>query len=197
MEDKTIGELIMEYFEAHPLQDLEHAPVVDWVEDQYMALYGKKPRDPWRNIRKLHQEGKLIKVSKGIYRYDPDYVHDVDLFDFPPDVKEEIYKRDNYRCVVCGLGREDGVEICADHKKAKDKGGTNEVDNGQTLCYQHNLLKKKYSMTEAGKRYFTKIYEDAVRNGDKRMLSFCSEIFDIYDKHDIDNHIPRPDSRNK
>jgi len=155
MEDRTIGELIMEYFKAHPLQDLEHAPVVDWVEDQYMALYDKKPRDPWRNIRKLHQEGKLIKVSKGIYRYDPDYVHDVDLFDFPPDVKEEIYKRDNHRCVVCGLGMEDGVEICADHKKAKDKGGTSEVDNGQTLCYQHNLLKKKYSMTEAGKRYFT------------------------------------------
>ena len=54
MDDITIGELIMEYFEAHPKQDLEHAPVVDWVEEQYMALYDRKPRDTWRNIRTLH-----------------------------------------------------------------------------------------------------------------------------------------------
>jgi len=192
MEDKTIGKLIMEYFKAHPKQDLKHAPVVDWVEEQYLSLYGKKPRDTWRNIRKLSQEGKLMKIRKGIYRYDPDYVHDVDLFDFPPYVKEAIYKRDNYRCVVCGLGREDGVDICVDHKKAKDKGGTPTVDNGQTLCYQHNLLKKRYSMTEAGKRFFANIYQDAVRNDDKTMISFCLEVFDIYDKYNIDTHIPRP-----
>ena len=192
MERKTIGELIMEYFQAHAKQDLNHAPVVDWVEEQYMSVYGKKPRDIWRNIRSLYQQGKLIQVRKGVYRYDPDYVHDVDLYDFPADVKEEIFKRDNYMCVVCGLGREDGVEICADHKRAKDKGGTNTVENGQTLCTQHNLLKKRYSMTEAGKRFFIKMYEDAVRNVDKDMIEFCSGIFDLYDQYGVDTHIPRP-----
>lgn len=38
----------MEYFKAHPKQDLRHAPVVDWVEEQYVKLTGKKPRDTWR-----------------------------------------------------------------------------------------------------------------------------------------------------
>lgn len=192
MARKSISDLVEQYFRMHPNEDLEHGPVVDWVEAQYVKLVGTKPRDPWRAIRKLHQEGKLIKVRKGVYRYDPSYVKDVELFDFPPDVKEEIFRRDNYRCVVCNRGIDDGVEICADHKKPKDKGGTNTIDNGQTLCTEHNLLKKNYSQTELGKRFVIKIYEEAIAAGDRRMIRFCKEIFDVYDKHEINSHIARP-----
>jgi len=190
---KSINDLIMEYFKTHPKQDLEHGPVVDWVEEQYVKLTGNKPRDPWRAIRKLHQEGKLIKVKKGVYRYDPHYVHTEELFEFPEDVKQAIFKRDNYRCVVCGLGRKDGVEICADHVLPKDKGGSNTLENGQTLCTQHNLIKKNYSQTEAGKRYFIKMYETAVKNNDVKMVEFCQQVFDVYNHHKINSHIPRPD----
>lgn len=130
---KTVSELVMEYFRAHSKQDMKHGPVVDWVEEQYLKLHGKKPRDTWRAIRRLYQEGRLIKVKKGVYRFDPDYVRDISLLDFPHDVKEKIFQRDNYRCVVCGLGRKDGVEICADHIVPLDKGGTNTIENGQTL----------------------------------------------------------------
>jgi predicted restriction endonuclease len=189
---KSISDLVMEYFKAHPKQDLEHGPVVDWVEEQYVKLTGNKPRDTWRAIRKLHQQGKLIKVKKGVYKYDPSYIRTEELFDFPEDVKEAIFRRDNYRCVVCGLGRKDGVEICADHIVPKDRGGTNTVENGQTLCTQHNLIKKNYSQTEAGKRYFIKMYEEAVRKNDKKIIDFCKQIFDAYNKHEVDRHIPRP-----
>ena len=195
MPEKSISELVLEYFKTHPNEDLEHGPVVDWVEKQYVKLVGRKPRDPWRAIRKLHQEGKLIKVEKGVYRYDPSHVKKVELFDFPPEIREEIFRRDNYKCVVCGRGREDGVEICADHKIPKDLGGSNMLDNAQTLCAEHNLLKKNYSQTEAGKRYFTKIYEDAITIGDERMIKFCQEVFDVYDKHGINSHIPRPNRK--
>jgi len=194
---KAVSDLVMEYFRSHPKQDLEHGPVVDWVEEQYLKLYEKKPRDTWRAIRRLYQEGKLIKVKKGVYRYDPDYVRGISLLDFPLDVKEKIFERDNYRCVVCGLGRKDGVEICADHIVPIDKGGTNTVENGQTLCTQHNLIKKNYSQTEAGKRYFIKIYEEAVKKGDKKMIKFCKDVFDSYNKHKINTHIPRPNAKRK
>jgi hypothetical protein len=195
MPNKSIRQLILEYFQMYPNEDLRHGPIVDWVEEQYVKLTGAKPRDPWRTIRHLYQEGKLIKVGKGIYRYDPSYIHEVELFDFPPEVKEKIFKRDNYKCVVCGRGRKDGVEICADHIKPKDMGGSNTVDNGQTLCTEHNLLKKNYSQTEAGKRYFIKTYEKAVAIGDARMIKFCREVFDVYDKHGINGHIPRPNGK--
>ncbi len=190
---KSISDLIMEYFEMHPKENLAHGPVVDWIEKQYLKLYGRKPRDPWRAIRRLYQKGKLIKVKNGVYRYEPDYVHEVELLEFTPSVKEAIFKRDNYRCVVCGRGRADGVQIHADHKKPIDKGGNNTIDNGQTLCSEHNLLKKNYSQTEAGKRYFIRLYEDAVRQNDERMINFCEDVFDVYDKHHINGHIQRPD----
>jgi len=195
MPEKSISELVLEYFMRHQNEDLTHGPVVDWVEKQYLKLTGKKPRDTWRAIRKLSQEGKLQKVSKGVYKYDPSRIQEVELFDFPPEVKEEIFRKDNYKCVVCGRGREDGVEICADHKIPKDKGGSNTVDNGQTLCAEHNLLKKNYSQTEAGKRYFIKIYEDAVNIGDERMIEFCKQVFDAYNKYSINTHIPRPNKK--
>jgi 5-methylcytosine-specific restriction endonuclease McrA len=113
---KTISDLIMEYFQKHPKEELEHGPVVDWVEEQYKKLYGKKPRDTWRGIRRLYQEGILIKVMKGIYKYDPDLVQNKELYEFPPNIKKAIFRRDNYKCVVCGRGRKEGVEIHADHK---------------------------------------------------------------------------------
>ena len=196
MPQKSISELVLEYFRTHPNEDLEHGPVVDWVEKEYIKLGGTKPRDPWREIRKLHQEDKLIKVGKGIYKYDPSHVPEkVELFDFPPKIKERIFKNDDYKCVVCGRRRKDGVEICADHIKPKDLGGSNKVDNGQTLCAEHNLLKKNYSQTETGKRYFIKTYEKAVAIGDDKMIKFCREVFDVYDKHSINGHIPRPNGK--
>jgi len=182
----------MEYFRERPKQDLAHGPVVDWVEEQYLDLYRRKPRDPWRAIRRLHEDGWLMKVRTGVYRYDPDHVAERELRDFTPQMKEAIFRRDNYRCVVCGRGRQDGVEIHADHIRPRDLGGTNTIENGQTLCSQHNLLKKNYSQTEAGKRFAIKTYERAVAVSDESMIRFCKDIFDVYNKYGLNRHIARP-----
>ncbi len=194
---KTIGELVLEYFKKHPSTDLEHGPVVDWVETQYLKLYGKKPRDTWRQIRKFHQEGILIKVKKGVYRYDPIFVRRAETLEFTVEQKKAIFERDNYTCVVCGRGPKDGIEICADHIKPKDKGGTNTIENGQTLCMEHNNMKKNYSQTEAGKRYFIKLYERALALGDEKMINFCKQIFDVYDETKTNSHIPRPNHKKR
>jgi len=194
-ETTSVNDLIIKYFQKHPKQDLPHGPVVDWVTVEYLKEHNEPPRDPWRAIRKLHQEGILIKVSKGIYRYDPGNIKESELFDFPQNIKAEIFHRDNYKCVVCGRGKAEGVELCADHIKPKDKGGDNSTSNGQTLCMEHNLIKKNYSQTEAGKRYFIKIYEQAVSKGDQNMIRFCKDVFDVYDKHKINGHIKRPNGR--
>lgn len=190
---KSISELVMEYFKNHPDMEINHGPVVDWVEEQYLKENNKKPRDTWRAIRKLHQEGKLIKVKKGIYKYDPSLIkNNEELYDFADEIKKEIFERDGYKCVICGRGVKDGIEITADHIKSKDKGGLNNLENGQTLCTEHNLMKKNYSQTEAGKKYFIKIYEKAISENDEKMINFCKSVFDIYDKFQINGHIKRP-----
>lgn len=186
---KTISELIMEYFTTHPNQDIPHGPVVDWVTEQWLGENESPPRDPWRAIRKLHQDGKLIKVSKGVYRYDPDFIRAPVLEDFTPQQKEEIFKRDGYRCVICGLGRADGVEIHADHIVPKDLGGQATVSNGQTLCATHNFRKKNYQQTETGKKMFIRLHEIAKERGDSVLVQFCREILLVYEKYGINGHI--------
>lgn len=185
----TQADLIMEYYKAHPKQDIPHAEIVDWAVAEYEKRTGKVLRDPDRAIRKLYQNGYLIKVKKGVYHYDPDYVHVRELEDFAPKLREEIFRRDKYCCVICGLGRENGVEIHADHIKPKDKGGRATFENGQTLCAAHNFRKKNYSQTESGKRMFIRLYESAESIDDEGMMAFCRDILDVYDKHDINGHI--------
>lgn len=189
MADKTVSELIMEYFYAHPNEDLEHDPVVDWVTEQWLKSHRTPPRDPWRAIRALHQKGLLIKVRKGVYRYDPTAVKERELEDFTPEQKEEIFRRDNYRCVICGRGRHNGYEIHADHIIPKDLGGKAEVANGQTLCSIHNFRKKNYKQTETGKKMFIHLYELAKSLGDTETMRFCEEILETFEKHHINDHI--------
>lgn len=186
---KTIGDLIKEYFMERPMEDLPHGPVVDWVEQQYVELYGRKPRDIWRNIRKLHEEGFLIKVRKGIYRYDPKVEKRIDLDYFTPDQKKQILERDGYKCVVCGRGIKNGVELHVDHIKPKYLGGKSILENGQTLCAQHNFIKKTLNQTETGKKMFIRLYELAKKEKNKELQNFCAEVLEAYEKYNINGHI--------
>lgn len=186
---KTIADLVMEYFESHPYQDLQHGPVVDWVEEQYVKLYRKKPRDTWRAIRYLHERGLLIKVSKGIYRYEPDKIQLNEPNDFTEEQKNAIMQRDGYKCVICGRGLQDGVELHVDHIRPRYLGGQSVIENGQTLCAQHNFMKKTLRQTETGKKMFIRLYELAKKEGNEELVKFCSEILEIYERHNINSHI--------
>ena len=97
--------------------------------------------------------------------------------------------------MLCGRGRKEGVTICADHIRSLDKGGINTVRNGQTLCMEHNIMKKNYSQNEAGKKFFIRMYEQALANNDKKMINFCKCIFYCYDQYKISTHIKRPDKK--
>ncbi len=189
MPDKSIRALVMEYFYAHPNEDIKHAPIVDWVTEQWLKFHPEPPRDVWRAIRSLHEKGLLIKVKKGVYRYDPRAVNERELENFTPEQKEEIFRRDNYRCVICGRGRHNGYEIHADHIIPKNLGGKAEVTNGQTLCSIHNFRKKNYQQTETGKKMFIHLYELAKSLGDEKTLRFCEDILKIFEKHQINDHI--------
>lgn len=188
-EEMSQMELIMEYFKKHPKRNIPHPEIVDWVTEEFKKRTGKVFRDPDRGIRKLSQEGQLIKIKKGVYRYDPDFVKIKELEDFTSAQKEAIFKRDNYRCVICGKGRADGVEIHADHIKPKDFGGKAIIENGQTLCAQHNFQKKNYKQTETGKKMFIRLYDLAKSIKDEKLKKFCADILEVYEKDNINGHI--------
>ena len=58
----------------------------------------------------------------------------------PGYLRHEVFKRDNYKCVECGAtNKETTLEI--DHIIPVAKGGTNDINNLQTLCRECNRAK--------------------------------------------------------
>lgn len=182
-------DLIIEFFKNNPNRNIKHPEVVDWVVNTYKKRTGKVFRDPDRAIRHLAQEGFLIKILKGVYKYDPRKAYRRELQDFTTAQKEAILKRDGYKCVVCGRGKKEGVELQVDHIKPKDLGGEATIENGETLCAQHNFIKKNLKQTETGKKMFIRLYELAKSEKNKELMDFCSDVLKEYEKHNINCHI--------
>ena len=55
----------------------------------------------------------------------------------PPSVKVDVLKRDNFRCVYCGVTSKN-AELQVDHIIPFSKGGSNDPSNLQTLCKECN-----------------------------------------------------------
>ena len=182
-------DLIVEFFRKNPNRSIKHPEVVDWVVVTHKKRTGNVFRDPDRAIRQLAQSGFLIKVAKGVYKYDPEKAHKRELEDFSPAQKAEILKRDAYRCVICGRGKKDGLDLHVDHIKPKDFGGEATIENGQTLCSPHNFLKKNLKQTASGKRMFIRLYELAKKERNGELIKFCTDVLETYEKHNINGHI--------
>lgn len=188
-DEATQDKIIREYFLNNRKKEIPHEIVVPWLMREYKKRTGKVFADPDRGIRKLSQQGFLIKVKKGVYRYDPNFVRNRMLEDFSPEIKKAIFERDSYRCVMCGRGINEGMEIHADHVKPKDLGGEATLENGQTLCSQHNFLKKNLKQTEAGKKFFIRLYRTAKSSGKQNLIKFCSEVLEVFERNHIDDQI--------
>lgn len=182
-------DLLMEYFKKHPNKDISHPKVVDWAVREWNKRTGEVFRDPDRGIRSLYQSGFLIKVDKGVYKYDPEYATNKKQEDFTPAQKKIILERDNYQCAICGRGRKDGVELHVDHLISKDKGGKAIIENGQVLCSQHNFLKKNLNQTTTGKKMFINLYNLAKKEKNYHIMNFCAELLAVFEKYGINGHI--------
>ena len=58
----------------------------------------------------------------------------------PRKLRHEVFKRDGYRCRECGSSK-DETSLEIDHIVPVAKGGTNDIDNLQTLCRECNQKK--------------------------------------------------------
>lgn len=64
----------------------------------------------------------------------------------PARTRFEVFKRDGFRCQFCGRAQADGVKLHVDHIVPVSEGGTNEIENLQTLCEECNLGKGSESL---------------------------------------------------
>lgn len=56
-------------------------------------------------------------------------------------MRYDVLRRDGFKCVRCGRGREDGVKLHVDHIVPVSRGGKSTMDNLQTLCEDCNCGK--------------------------------------------------------
>lgn len=184
--------IALEYFLERPGKLVHHDDVVPWIIGMYQSRMGKACRDPDRAIRKLHDMGLLVKISKGVYCFDPAQVVNNELFDFDESTKTAVKDRDGWKCVVCGKGVPDGVELQVDHIKPRSKGGDGSLENGQTLCGSHNYRKKDLDQISMGADMFKRLKKlserDQLANPEaKRIAEFCSRVLDIYVEFDFED----------
>jgi predicted restriction endonuclease len=185
-------EFVREWFVKRPNRDISHEESKAGIEDEYFKITKKRFEDVDRSIRKLAQIGFLIKIKKGWYRYDPKKAKIRNLQDFSASDKKLILERDGYKCVICGKGSKEGIDLQVDHIKPKELGGSATISNGQTLCASHNFRKKISSQTETGKKMFIRLLDSVKESDDKnasKIEKFCEEILRVFEKHDIDGHI--------
>jgi hypothetical protein len=198
-------EFVRSYFLQRPMVVISHVQAKADLETAYLTVMGKRLEDSDRAIRKLHGDGFLEKVAKGQYMYNPETSGKKVFDEFTQSEKNEILKRDGYKCVVCGLGRENGLDLHIDHIKPRSFGGPGTIENGQVLCAPHNFIKKNLNQTETGKKGFIRLLE-LVRStpndpAASQLENFLLEVLGVYDKHGVDGHIlwdgsPEPKSSN-
>lgn len=57
-------------------------------------------------------------------------------------LRYDVFKRDGFRCVICGRTASDGIKLHVDHIKPVSKGGKTELSNLRTLCNACNFGKR-------------------------------------------------------
>ena len=58
-----------------------------------------------------------------------------------PGKRWQVFYRDGWKCVSCGRGAADGVILNVDHIVPRSKGGSDDLSNLQTLCFECNVGK--------------------------------------------------------
>jgi hypothetical protein len=183
--------IALDYFLDRPNRDVHHDDARPWINGECWTRLGEGCDDPDRAIRKLKDIGILVKVSKGVYRLDPEAITARSIEDFPEDIKAAAKERDQWRCVMCGRGEADGVELQVDHIRPRSAGGSGDLSNAQTLCGAHNYRKRHLSAYTAGRKMFETMREQARRNPDEdgesaRLVKFCDEVLELFRIHGIE-----------
>ncbi len=55
-----------------------------------------------------------------------------------PKIRSKVLRRDHYTCNHCGKSIDDGAKLEVDHIVPVSKGGTNDLNNLQVLCWECN-----------------------------------------------------------
>lgn len=97
----------------------------------------------WRDHKKAKREREREKKrDKRRQEYqDRRMANDAEHAKVTRALRYDVLRRDGFKCVRCGRGREDGVKLHVDHIVPVSRDGKSTMDNLQTLCEDCNCGK--------------------------------------------------------
>jgi len=111
----------------------------------YIATKNKRSRGEFiynylNDLLELMETGKVTREQLRTVRGKPKRKNNKRK-SLTKSIRHEVFKRDNYRCLECNASKDDGVVLHVDHIIPVAQGGSDELDNLQTLCQDCNLAK--------------------------------------------------------
>jgi 5-methylcytosine-specific restriction enzyme A len=105
----------------NPLQQLVRKAIRDWADQ--INQHSEKPRKVKPKQSKSAPKSQLKQKRRSRY--------------IPASIRVSVLHRDQYKCVFCGRSSQQ-VPLEVDHITPFSKGGSNDLNNLQTLCLDCN-----------------------------------------------------------
>lgn len=114
------------------LMPLIQIAIVLWAAETLLTMFIKEHR---KSKKKKEREKRRLEYQ------DRRMANDEEHAKVTRAMRYDVLRRDDFRCVKCGRGREDGVKLHVDHIKPVSRGGKSVMSNLQTLCEDCNCGK--------------------------------------------------------
>ena len=145
------------------------------IDEAQILLYEDRVKRMPLPVLKKHQivssEGELISLNTGRLTYEEraeikaiceqkisEFIqsrglntYGLSILDFtnvPETIRYDVLVRDGRKCLLCGRMPKDGIRLEVDHILPRSKGGSNSMDNLQTLCAPCNRGKSNRDDTD-------------------------------------------------
>lgn len=126
------------------LMPLIKIAIVLWAAETILTMLIKEHR---KSKKKKEREKRRLEYQ------DRRMANDEEHAKVTRAMRYDVLRRDGFRCVKCGRGREDGVKLHVDHIKPVSRGGKSVLNNLQTLCEDCNCGKgNKYESSVSGNK---------------------------------------------
>ena len=100
----------------------------------------------------------------------------------PRQLRHKVFKRDGYRCRECGASN-DETSLEIDHIVPVARGGTNDIDNLQTLCRECNRM--KYTDEWVGGETDLQMAENELESLKDQLANAKDELEQAFDPNEI------------
>lgn len=114
------------------LMPLIQFAIVLWAAETILTMLIKEHR---KSKKKKEREKRRLEYQ------DRRMANDEERAKVTRAMRYDVLRRDGFRCVEGGRGREDGVKLHVDHIKPVSRGGKSVISNLQTLCEDCNCGK--------------------------------------------------------